>query len=72
MKLTFRIEYMTAWGEELVLCLGGKRYPLSYVADGLWKADLERIKLTEGAEYHYEVVREGYLVRKEWGSHYRN
>ena len=70
MKLTFRIEYMTAWGEELVLCLGGKRYPLSYVADGLWKADLERIKLTEGAEYHYEVVREGYLVRKEWGSHY--
>ncbi len=69
MKLNISIEYRTSWGEELVLCLEGKRYPLEYVADGLWKGEFDRLTLSKGAEYHYEVVREGKIVRKEWGSH---
>ena len=36
MKLNVNIEYRTSWGEELVLCIGGKRYPLSYAGDGMW------------------------------------
>lgn len=69
MKLNISIEYMTAWGEELVLCLGGKRYPLGYVADGLWKGEIDRLAISRNEEYHYEVVREGNTVRKEWGKH---
>ena len=69
MKLNISIEYMTAWGEELVLCLGGKRYPLGYVADGLWKGEIDRLAISGSEEYHYEVVREGNTVRKEWGKH---
>ncbi len=37
MTLNISIEYRTNWGEEIVLCLAGKRYPLTYVAEGLWK-----------------------------------
>ena len=33
MNLKVSIEYKTAWGEEIVLCLGGKRYPLTYVKE---------------------------------------
>ncbi len=69
MTLHISIEYRTAWGEELVLCLGGKRYPLAYVADGLWQGEIARFAPEKAAEYSYEVVRDGYTVRKEWKKH---
>ena len=69
MKLNLSIEYKTAWGEELVLCLEGKRYPLAYVAEGLWQGEIARFNPEKTAEYSYEVVRDGYTVRKEWKKH---
>ena len=69
MTLHISIEYRTNWGEELVLCLGGKRYPLAYVADGLWQGEIARFNPEKAAEYGYEVVRDGYTVRKEWKKH---
>ena len=69
MTLHISIEYRTNWGEELVLCLGGKRYPLAYVADGLWQGEIARFKPESASEYGYEVVRDGYTVRKEWKKH---
>ena len=69
MKLNFSIEYRTAWGEEIVLCLDGKRHGLEYVADGLWQGEVSRPALKEALEYGYEVVRDGVTVRKEWGKH---
>ena len=69
MKLNLSIEYKTAWGEELVLCLEGKRYPLAYVADGLWQGEIARFNPEKTAQYSYEVVRDGYTVRKEWKKH---
>ena len=56
MKLNVKIEYRTAWGEELVLCVGGKRYPLSYITDGLWAGEIAGITLKNDTEYSYEVV----------------
>ena len=47
MKLNFSIEYKTAWGEEIVLCLDGKRHRLEYVADGLWQGEVSRTSLKE-------------------------
>ena len=69
MKLNISIEYRTNWGEEIVLCLGGKRYPLSYTAEGIWEGEISRVNLSKTAEYSYEVVRDGQTVRKEWKNH---
>ena len=69
MTLNISIEYRTAWGEELVLCLGGKRYPLAYVAEGIWKGEVSRFNPEKVAEYGYEVVRDGVTVRTEWKNH---
>ena len=69
MKLLVSIEYWTNWGEEIVLCLGDKRYPLTYVADGLWEGEVSRFNLANAEEYSYEVVCEGRTVRSEWKKH---
>ncbi|MBE6236926.1 MAG: 4-alpha-glucanotransferase [Bacteroidales bacterium] len=69
MKLNVNIEYRTSWGEELVLCIGGKRYPLSYCEGGLWTAEIARITLKKETEYSYEVIRDGQTVRSEWKKH---
>ena len=69
MKLNLSIEYRTSWGEELVLCIGGKRYPLSYVAEGIWKGEIARFNPAKASEYTYEVVRDGVTVRTEWKKH---
>ena len=69
MTLNISIEYRTAWGEELVLCLGGKRYPLAYVAEGIWKGEVSRFNPEMVTEYGYEVVRDGVTVRTEWKNH---
>ena len=70
MTLHISIEYRTSWGEEIVLCLGGKRYPLAYVADGLWKGEIARFNPAKATEYSYEVVRDGAVVRTEWKKHH--
>ncbi len=69
MTLNISIEYRTNWGEDIVLCLAGRRYPLSYVADGLWKGEIARFNPAKAAEYGYEVVRDGATVRTEWKKH---
>jgi len=72
MKLNISIEYRTNWGEDLVLCLGGKRYPLSYVSDGLWQGEVARVNASKVSEYGYEVVCGGQTVRTEWKKHILN
>ncbi len=69
MKLQVKINYNTAWGEELVLCLGGKRYPMAYTGEGEWTVEVARFNPEKAAEYTYEVVREGQTVRTEWRKH---
>ena len=69
MKLNISIDYKTNWGEELVLCLGGKRYPLAYTADGVWTGEVARFNPEKASEYCYEVVRDGQTVRAEWKKH---
>ena len=59
MKLIFRIEYRTRWGENLVLRRGGRRYAMHYAADGIWQAEVDARDWEFPAEYGYEVVSEG-------------
>ena len=70
MKLNLRLEYQTAYGEELYVVMSGKgakAKPMHYVGDGLWEVSL---KLTATAElsYAYEVRCGADVVRKEWGA----
>ena len=70
MILDFSIEYKTSWGESLMLCLsGGRRLPMTYVDAGLWRCQVENAKAAELDGYHYEVVKDGSAVRKEWKGH---
>ncbi|MBO7282779.1 MAG: 4-alpha-glucanotransferase, partial [Alistipes sp.] len=69
MILNLRLEYQTAYGEDLYVVVGAekeKAYPMHYVCDGVWSVEL---KLPASAEiaYRYEVRYGEQVVRKEWG-----
>ncbi|MCM1503184.1 MAG: 4-alpha-glucanotransferase [Bacteroidales bacterium] len=69
MQLKTTIEYHTVWGEEIVLRSGGKPYRMEYLGEGLWGADIDIPESSGDIEYHYELVRDGAMLRREWGSH---
>ena len=69
MTLNLNIEYRTTWGEEIVLCVGSKRYALIYKGEGLWSVEIPKFTFRKGIEYTYEVVCNGVTVRKEWKKH---
>ena len=69
MILNLRLEYMTAYGEELYAVVDSgreKAYPMHYVGDGRWEASLKLAAATEVA-YRYEVRCGDAVLRKEWG-----
>ena len=69
MILNLRLEYMTAYGEELYAVVDSgreKAYPMHYVGDGRWEASLKLAAATEVA-YRYEVRYGDAVLRKEWG-----
>ena len=70
MTLNLRLEYMTAYGEELYVVVEAPRakaYPMHYVGDGVWEASL-KVAAENKLAYSYEVRRGNGIVRKEWGS----
>ena len=69
MKLNLNIEYHTVWGENVILCLGGKRHPLSYVGEGMWHIEIDSVNARKQVEYAYELERDSQVVRKEWKGH---
>ncbi len=69
MTLKTYIDYRTNWGEELVICLAGKKYPLTYVTEGIWKAEVENVDPAKLSEYSYELLRGGVTERCEWKKH---
>ena len=74
MTLNLRLEYMTAYGEELYVVVDSgreKSYPMHYVGDGRWEASLKLTAATEVA-YRYEVRYGDTVLRKEWGGKLRH
>ena len=73
MKLTFHIEYRTAWGEELGVQMSGTStdfIPL-HTADGVhWEGSLELKDAPAGipVTYRYGVYRDGQCCRRESGT----
>ena len=50
MTLNLNIEYRTTWGEEIVLCVGSKRYALIYKGEGLWSVEIPKFTFRKGIE----------------------
>ena len=69
MTLNLRLEYQTAYGQDLYVVVGTekeKAYPMHYVGNGVWSVSLKLTSATE-LSYHYEVRYGDMIIRKEWG-----
>ena len=69
MVLTLRLDYNTPYGQDLYVVVNEpklKAYPMSYVGDGQWVAQL-KLSALEHLTYHYEVRHQDSLIRREWG-----
>ena len=72
MLLTFRIEYITRWGEEIRLLIGDQAFPMQYNPGGIWSLEIEKGRrhcFRDGAPYHYELWEGGRMKRREWRGH---
>ena len=70
MKLTFRIEYRTAWGEMLgaTLCGNDNQPIMLSTGDGIrWEGSAEMTDAPAGIpiSYRYGVYRDGQCIRRE-------
>lgn len=68
MKVTFKINYGTRFGEDLAVVLLDKKHPLSWGEGNVWSATIE----TSAAalkDYTYIVTCEGLIIRTEWAHH---
>ena len=69
MRIELNVKYWTNWGESLVVCIAGKKFPMNWSEDGLWSLVLEDLNSEDLSDYHYEVEKDGLTVKKEWRSH---
>ena len=69
MTVKISLRYNTFWGENLVLRIGGKCWPMEYCLGGVWAVDFPKNKCEDGTEYSFELQRDGKTVREEWRSH---
>ena len=70
MNLKFVVRYRTEWGQNLMLCLNGAEYPMSYTIDDLWSVQIDATELNGSSlQYNYCVMCNESVVRQEWGVH---
>ena len=68
MKVTFRINYFTEWGESLAVLIEDRKYPLEWGDGAMWHTTLD-IKAAALSDYTYLVMRDGLIWRTEWKHH---
>ena len=73
MKLTFKIEYRTAWGESIAVMLEGQENEpiILNTSDGIiWEGSAEMIDAPAGIPitYRYGVFQDGQCIRRESGT----
>lgn len=71
MKVTFKIQYNTIWGEDLVLISRDVKYPMQWGPGGIWSVTLPKCTKADLSDYTYVVTREGNIWRTEWEHHSR-
>lgn len=68
MKITFRINYHTQWGENLAVVIGDRKYPMTWNEGDVWAANIN-VKAADLKSYTYEVLENNIVLRVEWKSH---
>ena len=63
MRVTFKIEYHTVWGESLSLSLCEKKYPMAWNEGDIWSVTVDSVKQADLKEYGYLVMRDGLISR---------
>jgi len=68
MRIEFKIEYRTKYGESLAVVLNDKKHPLSWGEGNIWSAIVET---TANAlkDYTYVLMYDGLIIRTEWTHH---
>ena len=69
MTVTFKIDYMTVWGESLALVLQDKKYPMTWGEGGVWSVKVRNCPAAALKDYTYVVMRDVLIVRTEWEHH---
>lgn len=64
----FSIIYQTKWGEELFFVSGKSHIRMIWNPGGVWTADI-CVGNIENGTYHYEVLKSGKRLRREWKDH---
>ena len=68
MKVTFKIEYRTEWGESLALVLQDRKYPMAWGDGAVWSVTVN-CPAAALSDYGYVVMRDGLIIRPEWTHH---
>ena len=68
MKVSFSIEYRTAWGESLCVVLQDKKHPMQWGEGAIWSVTVD-CPAAALADYTYVVMRDGLIIRTEWKHH---
>ena len=71
MKVTFKIEYRTEWGESLALVLLDRKYPMKWGDGAIWSVTVD-CPAAALKDYCYVVMRDGLVTRPEWSHHQAN
>ena len=69
MKVTFKIEYQTRWGESLCLVARDVKYPMNWGDGGIWNVTLPKCAAADLKDYWYVVMEDGLIKRTEWSHH---
>ena len=69
MKVTFKIQYHTRWGESLSLLADDRKYPMSWGEGDVWSVTLPGCSASLLADYGYLLVEDGIVRRTEWSRH---
>ena len=68
MKVTFKIEYRTKWGESLALVLQDRKHPMSWGDGAVWSVTVD-CPAAALKDYCYVVMCDGLVTRPEWSHH---
>ena len=69
MKVTFRINYHTRWGESLCLVSRDVKHPMQWGEGDDWTVTLPECTAEELKDYSYIVMEDGLIRRTEWSHH---
>ena len=71
MKVKFRIQYNTVWGQGLTLISRDVKYPMQWEDGGYWSVTLPKCTAADLNDYTYVVTEDGLIRRTEWKHHSR-